>query len=73
MQPDKLAKRGIPVQTMIRLPQVIDMVGLGKTAIYAHIKAGDFPKPAKFGRSSVWSEQEINNWIESRFNARFAA
>lgn len=66
-------KRGIPAQTMIRLPRVIEMVGLGKTAIYDHIKNGDFPKPAKFGRASVWSEQEISDWIQSRFNARFAA
>ncbi len=72
MKPDN-TKRGIPAQTMIRLPDVIKRVGLGKTAIYDHIKNGDFPKPAKFGRASVWSEQEINDWIESRFNARFAA
>ena len=26
---EKLAKRGIPAQTMIRLPQVMEMVGLG--------------------------------------------
>lgn len=49
MKPDN-TKRGIPAQTMIRLPDVIKRVGLGKTAIYDHIKNGDFPKPAKFGR-----------------------
>ena len=70
---EKLAKRGIPAQTMIRLPQVMEMVGLGKTAIYDQIKNGGFPKPAKFGRASVWRESEINDWIESRFTARSAA
>lgn len=73
MQPEKLTKRGIPEQTMVRLPQVIEMVGLGKTAIYAHIKDGNFPKPAKFGRVSVWRTSEVTDWIESRFTARSAA
>jgi len=55
---------------ILRLPQVQGIVGLGKTAIYARIKAGDFPKPIKLGRMSGWSESEVAAWIESKMRCR---
>nr|WP_294865358.1 AlpA family transcriptional regulator [uncultured Pseudogulbenkiania sp.] len=49
---------------ILRLPQVKDKVGLGKTTIYARIKSGDFPKPVKIGRISGWDEVDLDAWIE---------
>lgn len=72
MNDAKLAKQGIPRQTMIRLPEVMETTKMGKTLIYALIKKGEFPKPAKFGRISVWSEDEVNAWVNSRLLARAA-
>ena len=37
-------------ERIIRLPQVRELVGLGRTAIYGKIKAGDLPKLVKLGR-----------------------
>ena len=52
-------------ERIIRLPQVKDLVGLGKTVIYSKIKAGDFPKPIKLGRRlSGWLESEVQYWIQ---------
>jgi prophage regulatory protein len=56
-------------QRIIRLPQVRDLVGLGKSAIYGKIKAGDFPKPVKLGRVSGWVESEVQAWINSQIMA----
>ena len=39
-------------QPIVRLPQVRDLVALGRTAMYDRIKPGDFPKPVKPGRVS---------------------
>ena len=36
-------------ERIIRLPEVINTVGLKKSAIYKRIKAGEFPKPVKIG------------------------
>lgn len=55
---------------LIRLPQLIELVGMQKTAIYARIKAGTFPPPAKNGRASVWSESEVNDWIRKQLLRR---
>lgn len=47
----------------LRLPQIIDKVGLQKTAIYAKIKSGHFPKPKKDGKISYWLSTEVDDWI----------
>lgn len=49
------------------------LAALGKTRIYAEIKAGRFPKPVKLGRKSVWPESEVRAWIEARKAERSAA
>jgi prophage regulatory protein len=51
------------MERLIRLPQVLDMVGLGKTTIYAMVKDGEFPEPRKIRHLSVWVESEIQAWI----------
>lgn len=58
---------------IIRLPEVLSRVGLGKTALYGLIKRGEFPEQIKLGRASGWSECEVQDWIDRQKNARRAA
>ena len=54
---------------IIRLSQVKNKIGLGRSTIYAFIKAGNFPKPINLGLRSVgWLESDIDGWIQSRIN-----
>ena len=48
----------------LNIKQVQDRVGLGKTMIYKLMKCDEhnFPKPAKVGSRSLWSEVEIADW-----------
>ena len=49
---------------LLRLDQVKEIVGLGKTLIYRLIGSGDFPVPYKPGGSATrWSENEIHDWL----------
>lgn len=49
---------------ILRLPQVIERVGLKKTAIYKMIATNDFPKQVKLGaHASGWLESDIQKWI----------
>ncbi|RNJ61777.1 MAG: AlpA family phage regulatory protein [Porphyrobacter sp. IPPAS B-1204] len=51
---------------LLRLPEVMDRVGLRRSAIYQRMSEGRFPKSRTLGaRCSVWVEAEINDWIES--------
>ena len=47
----------------LRLPEVVDLVGINKTTIYKFISEGHFPAPRKIGRVSVWLEHEVQDWI----------
>jgi len=55
---------------LIRLPELMSMVGLGKTSIFGLAKTGRFPKPLKIGRASVWEIGDIERWIEAQQHAR---
>lgn len=54
------------VRRFIRLPEVINRTGYGKTWIYQLIKRGEFPEPIKTGaRTIAFIESEIDEWIEA--------
>ena len=57
---------------LIRLPEVLDRVGLKKTAVYKMMAEEEFPRPVKIGTSSAWVEHEITEWIAVRMSARQA-
>ena len=55
-----------PPPRLLRLPEVIDRVGLRRSAIYQRMSEGRFPKCRSLGpKCSVWVEAEINDWINS--------
>ena len=56
---------------ILRLKQVTEKVGVGKTTIYRWINANQFPKPINLSSSSVgWLEADINDWIQSKVESR---
>lgn len=55
---------------LIRLPEVIESVGLSKTEIYRQMTYGDFPTNISIGaRAVAWTESSIEDWINSKINA----
>jgi prophage regulatory protein len=51
---------------LIRLSEVKQRVGLGKTLIYAMIAEGRVPKPYKITPAAArWSEREIGEWVSA--------
>lgn len=58
---------------LLRLPQVMDRVGLKKTKVYEMIKEGNFPEPIKAGRASLWSEEKVEQWINTQLCEQMAA
>lgn len=56
------------VTRLIRLKDVQHRVGLGRSTIYRWMAEGKFPKPVQLGGYAVaWAEDDIQNWIASRF------
>ena len=52
---------------LLRLPAVLERTGLGRSALYALMKAGTFPRPLRIGaRAVAWLEDEVDEWIRKR-------
>lgn len=52
---------------IIRIREVIALTGLSRSAIYAAVKAGTFPRQLKLSaRSSGWLRNEVVLWVKER-------
>ena len=58
---------------LLRLPAVLERVGLGRSRLYDLFAEGRFPAPVRLSdRAVAWHESAILNWIASRPPARQA-
>lgn len=54
-------------QRLLRLPQVMNLIGLARSSIYDCIRDGRFPKPVPLcSRNVGFVESEIAGWIAAR-------
>ena len=54
----------------LRLAEVMRLTGLGRSAIYRMMRAGEFPLPFKVGKTAVrWSALEVEAWMANRRRA----
>jgi predicted DNA-binding transcriptional regulator AlpA len=50
----------IPATGFLRLPQVLEIVPISKSAWWKGCKSGRFPKPVKLGpRTTAWKAEDI--------------
>jgi prophage regulatory protein len=58
----------------IRLPEVINKVGLRQSTIYRMIADGTFPKPFEIvPKRNAWIESDIDAWIAERAGRKTTA
>ena len=56
---------------ILRLPEVINRVGLKRASIYQYISIGAFPRSVSLGPRAVgWIEREIDVWLAERIQMR---
>jgi prophage regulatory protein len=68
--PWEATPRSAPIR-ILRLAQVIDMTGLGKTKIYELQAQRRFPMSVRITAHSVgWVEQEVQAWLTGRLAER---
>jgi predicted DNA-binding transcriptional regulator AlpA len=54
----------------LRLPQVMQLIPIGKTSIYEKIRKGEFPAQIKLGtKTSVWRREDIDAYIKKMSEA----
>ncbi|HAS22767.1 MAG TPA: AlpA family phage regulatory protein [Idiomarina loihiensis] len=54
------ATNAFPSISFYRLPQVLEIIPVGKSTWWAGVKSGRFPKPVKLGpRTTAWKATDI--------------
>lgn len=58
---------------ILRLPEVKQLVGLGKSSIYRMMDEGYFPRRVNLGSRAVgWRAGDVRAWLQSRMELREA-
>lgn len=56
---------------ILKMKEVLQKTGLGRTTMYKLIKSLDFPQAIPLGLRAVgWLESEVEAWIENKVAAR---
>ena len=53
-------------ESLLRLPQVLATVGLGRTAWLDLVRTGEAPKVVHIGRAAAWPSSEVQAFIQAR-------
>jgi predicted DNA-binding transcriptional regulator AlpA len=56
----------IPPPRFIDKKQVVERVGVSYPTIWKWMRAGTFPRARVIGEKSVWLENEISTWMNTR-------
>jgi prophage regulatory protein len=65
------SNREAKLLNILRLPQVLDAVGVEKSTLYEMIANGAFPAPLPLHKRAVgWIEDEVIAWQQQRIAAR---
>ena len=58
-------KKELPVIGFLRLPQILEIIPVSKSAWWQGCKDGRFPKPVKLGpKTTAWRAEDIAALIE---------
>jgi prophage regulatory protein len=58
-------------ERLVKLPEVMHLCAMSRSAVYAHIKAHDFPPQVKQSKRAVaWSRREVLAWLELKKDQR---
>jgi len=55
-----------PSITLIRIPQILEIMPVSKSKFWLMVQKGEFPKPIKIGRSSFWTIEQVQAFIRER-------
>jgi len=57
------------MRSFLRVKQVSEKVGIGKSTVWLWVKQNKFPKPLKLSpRVTVWDEDVIDKWLQQKID-----
>lgn len=58
-----------PPVTLIRLPQVVQRVGVSRRTLYRLMESDGFPQPTLIRGCACWSQFDVESWISRRLSS----
>jgi len=56
---------------VLRLPEVLRLIGLSRSSLYSMVAAGSFPAPIRLGRRARgWLRSSVWKWLDERIGQR---
>ncbi len=52
--------------TLMRIPQILKVMPVSKSKFWLMVQKGEFPKPIKIGRSSFWTVEQVQSFIQEK-------
>jgi prophage regulatory protein len=55
------------MEKYLRINEVVEMLSVGKSIVWASVKESKFPKPIKLSEYvTVWKLSDIENWVQQK-------
>lgn len=54
----------LPTEGFCRLRDILRVLPICKTRFYELVKSGEFPKPQKLGRASLWPVSAVREYLK---------
>jgi len=50
----------------MRIPQILEIMPISRATFCSMVKNGEFPKPIKIGRSSLWTQEQVQAYMRQK-------
>lgn len=61
---------GVSHDRLVRFAAALSLTGVSRSKAYRLIADGCFPRPTKVGRTNLFSERELQDWVAHQLHAR---
>jgi len=51
---------------LMRIPQILEIIPISRATFCSMVKKGEFPKPIKIGRSSLWTREQVQAYMRQK-------
>ena len=58
-------KQEVPL-VLMRIPQILEIMPISRATFCSMVKKGEFPKPIKIGRSSLWTQEQVQAYMRQK-------
>ena len=57
---------GASAKLLLTVPEVLQIVGMGRSWLRLAVKEGRFPKPVALGRARRWLATDVRQWVRDQ-------